>query len=110
MPNTKLLEVTVEPGMRDDQRIVFRGEGDQMPGVEPGNVIIVLQEKPHANFKRDGPDLFLQKTITLTEALCGFQSVVTQLDGRSLVITHLPGEVLKPSEYREYTCEGAQAL
>lgn len=106
MPNTKLLEVTVEPGMKDDQRIVFRGEGDQIPGVEPGNVIIVLQEKPHANFKRDGPDLFLQKTITLTEALCGFQSVVTHLDGRSLLITHLPGEVLKPNCVRGIVGEG----
>ncbi|KAF2350511.1 Heat shock protein DnaJ cysteine-rich domain [Trinorchestia longiramus] len=50
VPNTKLLEVTVEPGMRDEQKIVFRGEGDQVPGVEPGNVLIVLQEKPHATF------------------------------------------------------------
>lgn len=40
---TKILEVHVDKGMRDDQRITFRGEGDQMPGVEPGDVIIVLQ-------------------------------------------------------------------
>lgn len=40
---TKLLEVHVDKGMKDEQRITFRGEGDQMPGVEPGDVIIVLQ-------------------------------------------------------------------
>ena len=40
---TKLLEVQVDKGMRDEQRITFHGEGDQMPGVEPGDVIIVLQ-------------------------------------------------------------------
>ena len=48
---TKILEVNVEPGMRDEQRIIFRGEGDQMPGVEPGDVYIVLNEKPHPEFK-----------------------------------------------------------
>ncbi|XP_042236166.1 dnaJ homolog subfamily A member 2-like [Homarus americanus] len=42
-PQTKLLEVHVDKGMKDEQRITFRGEGDQMPGVEPGDVIIVLQ-------------------------------------------------------------------
>lgn len=40
---TKLLEVHVDKGMKDEQRITFHGEGDQMPGVEPGDVIIVLQ-------------------------------------------------------------------
>lgn len=42
-PQTKLLEVHVDKGMKDEQRITFHGEGDQMPGVEPGDVIIVLQ-------------------------------------------------------------------
>ena len=51
VPDTKLLEVTVEPGMRDDQKIVFRGEGNQLPGVEPGNVLIVLHEKQHPVFR-----------------------------------------------------------
>ncbi|XP_018018634.1 dnaJ homolog subfamily A member 2-like [Hyalella azteca] len=106
VPSTKLLEVAVEAGMKDEQKIVFRGEGDQVPGVEPGNVLIVLQEKPHPIFKRDGADLFLQKTITLTEALCGFESTVTHLDGRSLVIRHPPGHVLKPNCVRGITGEG----
>ena len=49
---TKLLEVHVEKGMKDEQKIPFHGEGDQMPGVEPGDVIIFLQEKDHETFRR----------------------------------------------------------
>lgn len=85
--------------MRDDQRIVFRGEGDQLPNVEPGDVIIVLQEKPHATFKREGADLYLKKSITLTEALCGFTMIITHLDERNLVIRQPPGSVLKPGKF-----------
>ena len=43
----KVLEVHVDKGMKDGQRITFSGEGDQTPGVIPGDVVIVLEEKPH---------------------------------------------------------------
>jgi DnaJ family protein A protein 1 len=43
----KILEVHVDKGMEDAQKITFSGEGDQEPGLEPGDIIIVLDEKPH---------------------------------------------------------------
>jgi DnaJ-class molecular chaperone len=64
----------------------------------PGDVIIVLQQKEHEVFTRRGDDLFMSKTIGLTEALCGFQFVVKQLDGRDLVVTSEPGQVIRPGE------------
>ncbi|XP_045135729.1 dnaJ homolog subfamily A member 2-like [Portunus trituberculatus] len=103
---TKLLEVQVDKGMRDEQRITFHGEGDQMPGVEPGDVIIVLQEKPHDVFQRSGTDLMMKKTVTLTEALCGFTTVVDHLDGRKIVVNHPPGSVLVPGCVRGIVGEG----
>ena len=42
------------------------------PGVEAGDVVIILQLKPHDLFKRQGDDLYMSHTISLTEALCGF--------------------------------------
>lgn len=38
----------------------------------------------------------MKKTVTLTEALCGFTTVVDHLDGRKIVINHPPGSVLVP--------------
>lgn len=103
---TKILEVHVDKGMRDDQRITFRGEGDQMPGVEPGDVIIVLQEKTHETFQRAGIDLLMKHTVSLTEALCGFSMVVRHLDGRNLLIKQPPGSVLQPGCVRGVIGEG----
>ncbi|KAK3858540.1 hypothetical protein Pcinc_035278 [Petrolisthes cinctipes] len=105
-PQTKLLEVHVDKGMRDEQRITFHGEGDQMPGVEPGDVIIVLQEKTHEVFQRSGTDLMIKQTVTLTEALCGFTRIIKQLDGRTLVLRHPPGSVLVPGCVRGVIGEG----
>ena len=79
-------------GMRDGQQIRFAGEGDQEPGLEPGDIVIVLDEKEHPQFRRRGTDLIMQKEITLVEALCGFHKTIKTLDGRLLVISCLPGE------------------
>lgn len=103
---TKILEVHVEKGMRENQKIYFRGEGDQQPDTQPGDVIIVLQEKPHDVFERNGDDLIMKREITLTEALCGFEFVVKHLDGRDLLIRHSPGQVIKPGDHKGIQGEG----
>lgn len=102
----KILEVHVDAGMSDGQKIVFNNEGDQEPGREPGDVIIVLDEKEHAIYKRSAHDLFLRMDIQLVEALCGFQKVIKTLDGRDLVITAIPGEVTKNGECKYIAGEG----
>lgn len=35
----------------------------------------------------------LKMELTITEALCGFQKVISTLDSREIVITAVPGEV-----------------
>ena len=47
----KILEVHIDKGMTDGQRITFSGEGDQEPGLEPGHIVIVLDESEHSTFK-----------------------------------------------------------
>jgi DnaJ family protein A protein 2 len=66
------------------------------PDTETGDIVFVLQLKDHPKFKRKGDDLFVQHSLTLTEALCGFQFPLTHLDGRQLLIKCTPGEIIKP--------------
>lgn len=61
--------------------------------------MFVVQQKEHPKFKRKGDDLFVEHTLTLTEALCGFQFILTHLDSRQLLIKSQPGEVVKPGEF-----------
>merc|ERR1711879_488140 len=41
-------------------------------------------------------DLFLEKKISLVEALCGFELELTHLDNRKLLIKTSPGDIVKP--------------
>lgn len=76
------------------------------PDTVTGDIVIVLQEKEHARFKRKFDDLYVDHKLSLTEALCGFQFVLTHLDGRQLLIKSNPGEVIKPDQYKAINDEG----
>lgn len=65
------------------------------PDTTTGDIVFVLQLKENAKFKRKGDDLFVEHTLSLTEALCGFQFPLTHLDGRQLLIKSIPGEIVK---------------
>lgn len=102
IPETTIQEFTVERGMEWGEALVKGGEGDQQPGVEPGDLVVVLQEKPDKDeyfqkFKRNGNDLIFAHELTLNEALTGFKFNIKQLDGRNLCVTS-NGDVVKPGD------------
>ncbi|KAF4756643.1 DnaJ (Hsp40), sub A, member 4 [Perkinsus olseni] len=93
-----MVEVHIEKGMKHGQRIPFRGMADEnSPGVEPGDLIIVLKQKEDdSGFTRKGNDLFIRRTVTLLEALTGYTTVLTHLDDRKLIIRSKPGDIIRP--------------
>lgn len=68
----KVLEVHIERGAMDKQKISFKGMGDEIPGMEPGDINFIVTIKDHDVFKRQGADLLVQKELSLNQALCGF--------------------------------------
>lgn len=102
----KILKVYVDKGMRHGQKVVFSGESDEAPGMEPGDIIFVLIEKKHDLFKRNGNDLFLDSTIPLIEALAGVCFTIKHLDDRVLLVKTDKGEVITPGEVRMIASEG----
>ncbi|XP_076866531.1 dnaJ homolog subfamily A member 1 [Brachyhypopomus gauderio] len=102
----KILEVHIDKGMKDGQKIVFHGEGDQEPGLEPGDIIIVLDQREHSVFTRQTGDLYMTMDLQLVESLCGFQKPIKTLDGRTLLITSHPGELIRPGDKKCVLNEG----
>ncbi|KAI8100502.1 hypothetical protein M9435_006986 [Picochlorum sp. BPE23] len=93
------LTVTLEPGMVDGQEIVFFEEGEPIIDGEPGDLIFVVQTRPHGLFTRKNKiDLHMNLVISLLEALVGFEKKITHLDGHSVTIASKgvvsPGDVL----------------
>lgn len=107
-PEELNLEVNIDRGMRSGQKITFNGKANQEPGIMPGDIVIILQEKPDSScqFVRKGDDLIYHKDLTLSEALTGYRFDITHLDGRILIIESEPSDIVKPGDIRVVEGEG----
>jgi len=102
----ELIEVNIEKGMKDGEKITFYEMGEQSPGANPGDLIIVLSEEKDEHFTRRGNDLIYEKDLTLSEALTGYEFNLEHLDGRTLIVRSVPTEIIKPGDYRVIEGEG----
>ncbi|KAG8857590.1 hypothetical protein FRB96_005608 [Tulasnella sp. 330] len=107
----KQVDIFIEKGMVDKQKIILRGEGDQEPGVETGDLIFVLRLEPHTAFERSGPDLLTTVHITLSEALLGFDRIlITHLDGRGIRVTSEKNKIIRSNDTIVIRGEGMPIL
>lgn len=95
----KVLHVHVDKGVKNGHKIEFRGDGDQMPGIMPGDVVFEIEQKPHPRFQRKGDDLFYQAEIDLLTALGGGTINIEHLDDRWVTVAIAPGEVITPGMF-----------
>lgn len=94
----KVLHVHVDRGVRSGTKIEFRGDGDQAPGIEAGDVVFEIEEKPHPRFARKGDDLHYKCDLDLVTALAGGTIYIEHLDERWLSVDILPGEAIAPGK------------
>jgi len=91
----KQLEVKIKPGMQNGEKVIFRKEAHQSPGVTPGDVVVTLHEVQSGPFVRIGTDLFYNCNINLSESLGGFSFPLEHLDKRIINIrTDQKGNVI----------------
>jgi len=102
----KVLEIYIDKGMKHRQKIMFRQEGNHLPNTEQGDLVVIVQVKPHNTFQRSGDDLIMTQKINICQALCGIELVVTHLDGRELLIKTAPGEIIKHDDLKAVQKEG----
>lgn len=102
----KVLHVHVDRGMKSGTKVEFRGEGDQAPGVQPGDVVFQIEQKPHPRFTRKDDDLLYHADIELVTALAGGTIFIEHLDERWLNVEILPGEAIAPNAVKMIRGQG----
>lgn len=83
----KILEVEIEPGMKEGAEQKFHGEGEPHIDGDPGDLRVRIRTLPHPVFERRGDDLHTNATISLSDALTGFSISIKHLDGHEVRIT-----------------------
>lgn len=109
-PNVKFeregyfVTVDIEKGMQDGQEVTFYEDGEPMIDGEAGDLRFRIHTAPHDVFRREGNDLHATVTITLVQALVGFEKSLKHLD-EHLVEIGTKG-ITKPKEVRKFKGEG----
>ncbi|XP_015892024.3 dnaJ protein ERDJ3B [Ziziphus jujuba] len=98
------ITVDIEKGMPDGEEIVFYEDGEPIIDGEPGDLKFRIRTAPHDLFKREGNNLHTTVTITLVQALVGFEKTIKHLDDH-LVDISTKG-ITKPKEVRKFKGEG----
>lgn len=102
----KDIELHIERGAEDGQKMVFKGASDEIPEADAGDLIVIIREEPDEVFTRNHADLLVHHKICLSESLFGARFPITHLDGRVLVIETNPKEVIEPNSVQRVENEG----
>ncbi len=79
---TKTLEVQIPAGIDHGQTIQLSGKGEAgSKGGPNGDMLLTVRVRPHAIFRREGNDVFIDMPITFVQAALGATVKVPTLDG-----------------------------
>ena len=85
------LEVEIPAGVAEGQYLTVRNAGNAGPrGGPAGDVLVIIEEKPHDYFQRHGNDILYELTISFPQLALGDEVEVPTLGGKAR-ITIAPG-------------------
>lgn len=88
---TRRITVKIPPGVDTGSKVRLAGEGGRgARGGPNGDLILVLQVRPHRLFRREGDDIHIKVPISFVEACLGAKISVPTVDGR-VSLTIPPG-------------------
>lgn len=77
------VEIKIPAGVREGIQLQVAGKGNDAPfdGV-PGDLLVVIDEEPHAELKRDGNNLHYDLYISIPEAILGTSKEIPAVNNK----------------------------
>ena len=94
MVEHETLYIDVPKGVDEGEIIIIKDKGNSAGENNKGDIKIFVKIENTTEFKRNGLDLILEKTITLKEALCGFSFELKYISGKVYTITNNSGNII----------------
>jgi DnaJ-class molecular chaperone len=92
-----MMYATVPCGIDENEMLIVRDNGNTINGTAKGDIKISIQITNNTEFKRHGLDLIYKKSVTLKEALCGFDFEIKHINGKTLAFkNHQNPFIIKP--------------
>ena len=96
------ITVNIPSGVANGNYITLRRQGNAgIRGGEPGDLIVLIEEKEHEHFERDGNDIYFDLHLSIPDAILGTDVEVPTLKGKAKVKVEpgtQPGKLLRMKE------------
>lgn len=80
------VKVRIPSGVSKGNYITLRGQGNAgRRGGQAGALIVLIEEKEHEHFERDGNDIYYDLVLSVPDAILGTQTEVPTLKGKAKV-------------------------
>jgi molecular chaperone DnaJ len=81
-----VISINIPAGVAEGLQLSMSGKGNAAPrGGYPGDLLIAIEETPHALLKREGNNLLYNQFISIPDAALGTQLEVPTLEGKAKV-------------------------
>jgi molecular chaperone DnaJ len=82
----EVITIDIPAGVEEGMQLSFSGKGNAgARGGIPGDLIVLIEELPHAELVRDGRNLMYDHYISFPEAVMGTSSEVPTLEGKARI-------------------------
>lgn len=96
------VKVRIPSGVSSGNYITLRGKGNAgRRGGEAGSLVVLIEEKEHEHFEREGNDIYYDLVLSVPDAILGTQVEVPTLKGKAKVKIEpgtQPGKLLRMKE------------
>lgn len=75
------VEIAVPAGIEGGEMIRLSGAGEAVQGGPSGDLYVKVHVRPDARFRKDGPNIIMDLSVKLSDALLGAEYQVETLDG-----------------------------
>jgi len=83
---SKILDIKIMSGWKEGTKITFDNMGDQIQNKKPDDIVFIVKQIPHNLYTRIDNNLHITYTVSLYDALNGFQKTVKTLNGKREII------------------------
>jgi len=89
---SKMVNISIPSGIESGQQIRYEGMGDDsIAGLRAGDLIVNIFVRPHPEFRREGDNLYCEKTLTAWEVMLGTSLDIRTIDNKTININIPPG-------------------
>jgi len=92
--------INIPAGIDENDTLVIKEQGNIINEQLKGDLHISVKINNNTCFKRQGLDLFLQKKLSLKEALCGFVFDIPHLNGKLLSLNNMNNPTVIKPDYK----------